>query len=63
MQTHDGRVRSSKPIKIPLHIVSLSIILTTYSVSKKILMQAVNLPESEAVKFDFSALNLWLDKH
>jgi len=31
--------------------------------SKKILMQAVNLPESGAVKFDFAALNLWLDKH
>jgi len=31
--------------------------------SKKILMQAVNLSELEAVKFDFAALNLWLGKH
>ena len=66
MQTPDGRTHSLELIKTTLHLVSLSILHTTYSMSKKIkenLEQAVNLSASEVVKFDVAALNLWLDKH
>ncbi len=66
MRTSDGQTHSLNLIKTTLHLVSSSILHTTYSMSKKIkenLEQAVNLSASEVVKFDVAALNLWLDKH